>query len=302
MKVRITPHLVDLIYDAALKSFWRKNALSAFLRRADIPNLPGWLPDETKRDYLSRVFEILRGTDRGRAKMFHLAQFLTEQSTFPDLQGWEDTADKIGAAKLSVASLNAYINEQKKSLSSEKSRNDAQTKLRESQAKANSSRQTLESLSNRLAELSGELGSSKAGYEFEEWFYELMKFSEIAARKPYKVDGRQIDGSVTIGDTTYLVECKFTTEQSGATDVDVFRAKIETKADNTMGVLVSMSGYSSVAIDAASGRKTPILLLDYSHIYHILGGISTFREVLERVRRHCSQTGRSYLSVSEFSG
>jgi hypothetical protein len=160
----------------------------------------------------------------------------------------------------------------------------------------------LQSLSDRLTELAADIGTAEAGRSFEAWFYELMQFSEIAARRPYVVDGRQIDGSVTIGDTTYLVECKFTTSQSSAPDIDVFRAKVESKADNTMGILVSISGFSSVALDVASGRKTPILLLDHGHIYRVLGGVASFRDVLERVRRHSSQTGQAYLPVSNFDG
>ena len=103
MKTRFTPHLVDLTFDAALRSFWRKNALSSFLTQSDISNLPSWLTDESKRDYLNRVFDHLRATDRGRTKILHLAQYLAEQNAFPDLHGWEDTAEKLDAAKRSVA-------------------------------------------------------------------------------------------------------------------------------------------------------------------------------------------------------
>jgi hypothetical protein len=150
--------------------------------------------------------------------------------------------------------------------------------------------------------LSAELGTAEAGRNFEQWFYDLMDFSEITSRKPYIVNGRQIDGSVTLGDTTYLVECKFTTEQSGAPDIDVFRSKVESKADNTMGIFVSIYGFSSVAISEASGKKTPLLLLDHTHLYRILGGISSFRDLVERVRRHSSQTGEAFLSVNDFDG
>jgi restriction endonuclease len=129
-----------------------------------------------------------------------------------------------------------------------------------------------------------------------------MQFSEIPARRPYVVDGREIDGSVTIGDTTYLVECKFAADQSGAQEIDVFRAKVESKADNTMGIFVAISGFTSVAIETASGRKTPLLLLDHGHLYRVLGGISNFRDVVERVRRHSSQTSQAYLPVNKFDG
>jgi hypothetical protein len=98
-----------------------------------------------------------------------------------------------------------------------------------------------------------------------------------------------------------LVELKFTAEQASATDIDSFHKKVATKADNTMGIMVSISGYSSVAHQEASGERTP-LLLDSGHIYLILDGIMGLGDVVERVRRHASQTGEAYLSASEFSG
>ena len=302
MKTRFTPHLVDLTFDAALRSFLRKKALSAFLQGSKIGNLPAWLPDESKRDYLSRVFELLRRSERGREKILELAQFVAEQTAFPDLLGWEETTEKVDGATRSVAALKRYLHEQDESLVSQQQRENARRELRDAQAKARTSQESLESLSDRLGELSGDLGTPEAGRGFEKWFYSLMQFSEIAARRPYAVERRQIDGSITIGDTTYLVECKFTAEKSGAGDVDIFRAKVESKADNTMGILVSISGFSSVAIQSASGKKTPLLLLDHTHLYRVLGGASSFRDVVERVRRHSSQTGEAYLPVNRFDG
>jgi len=64
--------------------------------------------------------------------------------------------------------------------------------------------------------------------------YDLLDFSEIPNRKPYVHNGRQIEGSLTVSGTTYLVELKFTSEQADATDIDTFHKKVTTKADNTM--------------------------------------------------------------------
>lgn len=302
MKTRFTPHLVDLTFDATLRSFWRKNALSKFLERNDIRNLPTWLPDESKRDYLQRVFDVLEKSDQGKAKIVEVAKHLMEQSTFPDLEGWEDTSDKVDAAKRSVDALKSYMLEQQEAITSEQQKKEAQARLRASQKRARESQHNLQSLSDNLTSLTSDIGTSIAGIAFEKWFYDLMQFSEIQTRRPYVTGGRQIDGSVTIGDTTYLIECKFTTEQTGAPDIDIFKSKVESKADNTMGIFVSVSGYSSVAIKEASGRKSPLLLMDHSHLYRVLGGISSFRDVVERARRHASQTGESYIPSNKFSG
>ena len=59
--------------------------------------------------------------------------------------------------------------------------------------------------------------------------------------------------------------------------------------------MVSMSGYSSVAIEQASHGRTMLLLLDHGHLYMVLSGVVSFESVVERLRRHASETGRSYL-------
>jgi hypothetical protein len=63
-----TPHFLELIADAAHKSYWRKRALRAFLRRCGISEgaLATWAADESKRDFLDRIFPVSRNTPRDR--------------------------------------------------------------------------------------------------------------------------------------------------------------------------------------------------------------------------------------------
>ena len=69
-----------------------------------------------------------------------------------------------------------------------------------------------------------------------------------------------------------------------------------------MGIMVSISGYSSVAIKDASGSKSTLLLLDASHLYLFLSGSMSFADIISRVRRHASQTGEAYLPTNKFNG
>ena len=304
MKTRLTPHYMSLVYEACLKSFWRRKALAKFLRQCGISQqfLQNWAPGETKRDVLDRLFFELPNSDRGRSALVRMAGFLIEQESFPDLENWEDSAAKVKQARNAVSKLRRYHSRQQKEIQSEKDRVEAQKRFAEQQRQATQSQHTLDRLDERLKALAQSLGEQKAGYEFEEWFYDLLDFSEISSRKPYVHQGRQIDGSLTVLGTTYLVELKFTKKQAGAADIDTFYKKITTKADNTMGVIVSISGYSSVAKHEASGERTPMLLLDHSHLYMVLGGIMGLDDVVDRVRRHASQTGEAYLAVKDFGG
>jgi hypothetical protein len=102
--------------------------------------------------------------------------------------------------------------------------------------------------------------------------------------------------------TTYLVELKFTEPPTDPVAIGDFFKKVTDKADNTMGVFVSISGYTEVAKKEASSAKTPLLLLDHSHLYLVLGGIMGMGDVIGRIRRHASQTGEAYLAVKDFNG
>lgn len=304
MIARITPHLITLTYDAALKSFWRKSSLRKFLRECRISQnfLATWGPDESKREFLDRVFAELQKTDKGRKALLLMAASLAEQESFPDLQNWEDSEQKVKEATIAVRSLRLYIRKQEEELQQRKDQEEVQRRFRERQVEVRRSETDLQTLNSRLDELAKTIGTQRAGYDFQDWFFDLLDFSEIVNRRPYWHEGRQIDGSLTVNGTTYLVELKFTKEQADAPDVDTFLSKVNDKADNTMGVMVSMSGYSSVAKNTASKPKTPLLLLDHSHIYLTLSDIMSLADVIDRVRRHSSQTSEAYLSTADFGG
>lgn len=304
MAAKITPRLVELTYEAALKSYWRKNALKKFLRGSHLSDtfIATWASDESKRDFLDRAFDQLQSTNKGKAVIFQMARNLSEQKTFPDLRSWEDSSEKIQAATKAVNELKGYLRTQDEEIRSERDKEQAKKKAHEERAKIRRSLTDKASLQSRLDALHPKVGTQEGGYAFEEWFYDFLDYFDIDNRRPYKSNGRQIDGSLTYDGTTYLVELKFTSSQSGGPDIDSIKAKVNSKADNTMGVFVSISGYSSVAISDASGPKALLLLLDAQHIYMCLAGVLNFGDVISRVRRHASQTGEAFLPVSELGG
>lgn len=304
MATKITPRLIELTYEAALKAYWRRDALRKFLRASYVKEsfISSWASDESKRELLDRLFQKLQATDKGKAVIFQMARNLSEQKTFPDLRNWEDTVIKIQNAHKAVQELKGYLSQQGKEIKTEKDRKTAQEKARKEKQKIQRSLTDKSKLQTNLDAMYSKVGTQKGGYEFESWFYELLDFCEINNRKPYKNDGRQIDGSLTLDGTTYLIELKFTINQSGATDIDSLKAKVNKMADNTMGIMVSISGYSSVAINDASGSKSTLLVFDASHLYLFLSGAMGFSDIISRVRRHASQTGEAYLAANKFNG
>ena len=303
MNQQLPSHFLDLVHDALLKSFWRRRALLAFLRRHRISEsfLASWDNSESKRDFLARLFPKLESSQKGPLVIKKMAISLAEQVKFPDLEGWEDSDAKIKAASEAVDALKAYLERERHSAEEQKAQEEIKRVARERREKEISKTQSLEKLSERLTQLSKQIGEQSAGYLFQDWFYDLIQYFEVESRRPYVSAGRQIDGSVTIEGTTYLTELKFTSAQAAVTDIDSLRAKLNDKADNTMAIMVSISGYSSTAIAGASGSKTPLVLMDYNHLFLLLNGGWKFDELVSRLRRHASQTGQAFLAASELA-
>jgi len=302
MVALITPRLIELTYEAVLNSYWRKQALRKFLRASKISEsfLSSWEYEESKREMLDRLFQKLQSSDEGKIIIYQMARSLSEQTTFPDLRGWEDSPEKIQIANKSVQELKHYLKKQDENLKNERQKKEVQEKYRKQRVKTQRLLTDKTKLKDNLDSLYTKVGTQEGGYAFEKWFYELLDFSEIINRKPYKTNGRQIDGSLTLEGTTYLVELKFTKNQADATVIDSLKAKVNKMADNTMGIVISISGYSSVAIQEASGSKTTLLILDASHFYLFFVGVLSFSDILSRIRRHVSQTGEAYLPVNQF--
>ena len=183
-------------------------------------------PEGSKLEWLDFIFPYLEGTLEGQQLILAMGRSLAEQRTFADLQKCEDSSDKITAASRAVAALRDAISRLDDDVSLSKEAEEVRQKAREQQHKAIQSRASLSTLQDRLNEMAGRIGTQAAGYEFQNWFYDLAAFCEIENRRPYVApDKRQIDGSITVDGTTYLVELKFTMSPAGVVATSVILEK-----------------------------------------------------------------------------
>lgn len=301
MKIEYSHHLSELVFDAILKINNRKTTFIRFLRSKHIKDsiLSQFDPGETKRSFLERLYPKLQNYENGQKAIINMALEISNMDEFPDLYGFEDSQIKISKAKESVAILKKYMDDEIKKIQKKEERDKFIEEQRQIIEKNKLNRKTLSSLEANLSEIAKNIGTQNAGYEFEKWFYELLDFFEVQCRRPYRTkDSRQIDGAVSINGTDYIIELKFTKKPIGSTDIDPIFVKLQTKADNTMALCVSMSGFDKNAKLSATIGRTMLLLLDFNHINILLRGVLTFQEIIERIKRHAAQTGESYLDPS----
>ena len=95
----------------------------------------------------------------------------------------------------------------------------------------------------------------------------MLNADELEPRLRVRPSGEEIDGSFHFGDRTYLLEAKWHGAPIPASSIYAFKGKVDGKLSGTIGIFVSMSGYSEEAVDAlTAGKGLNVLLFDRSDI------------------------------------
>lgn len=293
-----------LVQDATLKAFWYKRSLRRFLRTCRMPeSLFRYCDERTKREWLDDIFQELERSENGLAAIQRMAQQLREMDSFPDLSRHEDSEFHQERARDAISALGRYMARKEKERDEKREALRIRRRADEQRARAVRRAGNLEDVKQALYRLTARQGTQEGGYDFQCWFYDqFLAHWETTSRKPYVHDGRQMDGSVSIDGVNYVVELKFTSGQAKVTDIDSLKAKVGKMSDNTMGLFISMGGYTTNARSDASGSRTTLLLLDYSHISLSLDAGMPFDDVVRRIARHASQTGEAFLPTDRFGG
>ena len=131
----------------------------------------------------------------------------------------------------------------------------AEDRLRETQRSRRS--QELENLKRQFIGLHEAIDRQKAGLQLEKVLNQLFNLHALSPRAPFRVVGEQIDGSFELDHETYLLEAKWQQDPSPASDLYVFREKVEGKSKFTRGVFISINGASKDALAAVTTGKQP---------------------------------------------
>ena len=142
------------------------------------------------------------------------------------------------------------------------------------------------------------LEPQKRGFALERFLKELFDTFGLAARKPFRLRGEQIDGSFQLANETYLLEAKWQNQQVGVADLHTFHGKIEQKAAWTRGIFISTSGFTNDGLHAF-GRGKRIVCMDGLDLYEMLDREISLNLVLELKVRRAAETGMPFLRVRE---
>lgn len=288
--------------DALASVYWYKSDLRSFLTTT-ISNPALLAPlnwGDYKRNIVTQLVDYMaKRQDQYQAELIRLMAEASRVDDFSHLARLEGGKEKADTARKSVAAL-------RKHTAGHDNLAEDQRKVEERRRQAHASLLRNSAVRNGLGKLNGEyLGllsepnPQQRGYRLEKLLRTLFELCDLDPRASFKIVGEQIDGAFTFEGTDYLFEGKWQQELVSAADLDVLAGKLSRKLDNTLGLFLSVNGFSEDGVKAHSSGRRLMILMDGSDLMAVLEGRIDLVQLVLRKRREGSQTGNIYLKIHE---
>ena len=302
MKKKISSGAIVPLKEALTYLYWYKSDLRSFLTSCltDTRILPTLDWSDYKRNIVSSLIDRLdRNQDRFQADLLRLMTEVANVTDFSHLQRLEDGDEKAGRAKRAVAALREWVAGHEATFAEQQRIEERRRQTHETLMAKTAVQQKLEELREDYFELLATEEPQKRGYRLERIIRELFELFDLDPKASFRITGEQIDGAFTFEGTDFLFEGKWQQDLVGASDLDSLAGKLRRKLENTLGLFLSINGFSEDGVKAhASGRRL-ILLMDGSDLMAVLEGRIDLFQLLLRKRRHASRTGNIYLRIHE---
>ncbi|WP_398456048.1 restriction endonuclease [Sphingobacterium thalpophilum] len=139
----------------------------------------------------------------------------------------------------------------------------------------------------------------KRGKKFEHLLWNLLEIEGLEPKGSFRPIGEEMDGSFVFNQQTYLIEAKWEAKPLSASSIYQFKGKVDGKLVGTIGVFISMSGYSKECVDALMyGKSLNIILFDKADFEKCLLNINGFTSGLQDKLRAAAQSGVSFFPLT----
>lgn len=141
----------------------------------------------------------------------------------------------------------------------------------------------------------------RRGRAFERILYTMLLREEMEPRTSMRPSGEEIDGSFSIGEHFYLLEAKWHASPIPASSLYSFKGKVDGKIVGTIGVFLSMSDYSTAAVDALlNGKELNLILFGHNDLLLIEDEKITLREAMRVKRRYAANYGQPFYPLETY--
>lgn len=285
----IAPAAIKSLIEALTNIYWYKSELRSFVMNtiSDPSILVKLNWEDYKRNIVSTLVNFLaKYQDTYQNDLLKLMNEVCKINDFSHLERIEDGKEKAKIAKKSVEALRIQIKGHQDLVDEQKLQEERRQKAYEKTLKVTGVQEKLDKIKDDFYKLVGSDNPQARGFQLEKIIKELFNLFDLDSKASFKIAGEQIDGAFTFESADFLFEGKWQQELVGIQDLDAFSGKLTRKLENTLGLFLSINGFSEDAVKAHSKGRRLMILMDGSDIMGVLEGRIDLLQLLLRKRRH----------------
>jgi len=300
MPKRLSPTTIHALKEALSSVYWYKSDLRSFLQNSlgDRKLIAGLDWGAYKRQIVSDLVDDLCESQEAHLNaLTRLCYDVTEMREFPHLQQLDGGKQKAAKARRAVEQLRQLVDSHTEANREEEDFHERQKQFQARIRQSAAVRAKLEELKQQFMNIAMGSNPQKRGFELERLMLDLFELFDLDPKASFRNLGEQIDGAFTLEGTDYLFEAKWQEELVAVQELDGFSAKVGRKLENTLGLFLSMNGFSPDAVQAHTRGTPNTVLMDGADLLAVLEQRIDFVSLLIRKKRHAAQTGRIFLPI-----
>ena len=299
---KISATAINALKKALATVYWYKSDLRSFLDHTisnkQVLSYLDW--NDYKRNICSRLIDLLvKNEEKTQNDLLKLVYEISNMNDFSHLKQLDDGADKVKGAKEVVAALRKVSKGHLEQIKEQEEIESRRKKVFEEQLGKTAVREKLEEIKNDFYALVSSSDPQKRGFQLEKLLKDLFNLFDLDSKASFKIVGEQIDGMFTFENNDFLLEAKWHKDPIDISSLDSFSGKLSRRLENTLGLFISVNGFSPDAIQAHSTGRRLMILMDGSDLMAVLEGRIDLIQLLARKRRYAAQTGNIYLGIHE---
>jgi len=301
---RLSPAAIVALKEALCSIYWYKSDLRSFLSNctgnATLVNTLNW--DNYKRQVVADLVDVLvRDQDKHLGVLTKLCFEVVNLRNFTHLEQLDGGAQKARKAKEAVEQLRQLVEPRQEKVKDEEEAERHRKERAEKLQRNSAVREKLRELNAKFVAIATGSSPQARGFDLERLMYDIFELFDLDPKASFKNTGEQIDGAFALEGTDYLFEAKWQEDSVGVQDMDTFASKVRRKLDNTLGVFLSMNGFSQDGVTAHSVGRPSVVLMDGADLMAVLEERIDFVSLLLRKKRHAARTGNIFLRVHEIT-
>lgn len=290
----ISPDVIMALKSALTTAFWYKSDLHDFLiySLGNKPIFNGVNWEDIKYDIVSYIINSMIEQEEVYQKdILKLCKDVCAISNYHQLERSDDPEKRISEAKKSIKSLAAIMRKHTDICDTLAQRQKSKSHYLANVSKIDDHNKKLLEFKNEFDKILKLSSPQKRGFKLEKFLNELFVFFDLDAAGSFKISGEQIDGAFTHDGTDYIIEAKWQDKYVNKGTLLEFAGKVEEKLKTTLGLFISINGFSSEALEIFSPQYRSIILMDGMDLILVLEGRISLRDLIYKKRRHASETG-----------